>query len=89
MDTILGLDTDGRDMTQWMKILGNTRSKFNEQTVIQIKKLDICTKSLGIREGETLSGAMGERLIELATLVSGLTANNIEVYLSQPSHVRH
>lgn len=74
LDSILGLDTDGKVVAQWMKTTQNGRSKFNENVVLQLKKLDFCTKGLGIREGETASSAMRERLIDIATVVSSGTA---------------
>ena len=74
LDSILGLDTEAKDIPLWMKTLGNTRSKFHENVVLQLKKLDFCTKSLGIREGEDASSAMRERVIDLATVVSSVTA---------------
>ena len=77
LDTILGEDTDGRLMTQLVKMCGNTRSKFNEHMVMQCKKLDDCTKSIGIRDGETPSVAMGERLIEFTNVVSGTTQRTL------------
>ena len=76
VDSIIANDSaDEKIVTVWNRWYQNTRAKLNEMVVLQWKNQDMCSRSLGIRESETPASAMGERLIELASMVSGLGRN--------------
>jgi hypothetical protein len=69
VDIILARDSEDKVVAQWSRYYANVRSKFNETVMAVWKDGDMCTRCLGIREGETDAGAMEERLIEVATMV--------------------